>query len=101
LGAEAPALRLRPSEYVRRQVWWSSQPAVEPEHPEQLSEVWEQFVRAGLQDKLMFASDYPHWDMDSPLRAFPPSLGEEALSRILALNAARLYRLPVDVPVSR
>jgi predicted TIM-barrel fold metal-dependent hydrolase len=46
----------------------------------------------GAVDMLMFSSDYPHWDFDSPtmsLRAFP----REVRQRILAGNAAALYGL--------
>jgi predicted TIM-barrel fold metal-dependent hydrolase len=42
---------------------------------------------------LMFSSDYPHWDFDSPDRAFPklpPALREAIFSG----NARALYGLP-------
>jgi predicted TIM-barrel fold metal-dependent hydrolase len=41
---------------------------------------------------LMFASDYPHWDFDSPTHAFPP-LPDELWQRIFRQNALELYRL--------
>jgi predicted TIM-barrel fold metal-dependent hydrolase len=41
---------------------------------------------------LMFSSDYPHWDNDSPPRAFP-RLPDELRERIFCRNAAELYRL--------
>ena len=39
----------------------------------------------------MFATDYPHWDFDSPAQALPRALGEELRRKILAANACRLY----------
>ncbi|TMV50629.1 hypothetical protein FE783_08005 [Paenibacillus mesophilus] len=44
-------------------------------------------------ENLMFASDYPHWDFDSPLLAFP-KMDSEMKLRIFYQNAADLYRLP-------
>ena len=44
-------------------------------------------------DRLMFASDYPHWDFDDPHFAIPPSFGEERRRRIFSENASRLYGL--------
>ena len=46
---------------------------------------------------LMFASDYPHWDFDSPIAAFPKvpqALGE----RIFWRNAQELYGLDDQAP---
>ena len=45
----------------------------------------------------LFSSDYPHWDFDNPLMAFPP-LPRETKQRIFHDNAAALYRLgsPTD-----
>ena len=43
-------------------------------------------------DKILFASDYPHWDFDDPFLALPPSLSEERRSMIYSGNAKALYR---------
>jgi predicted TIM-barrel fold metal-dependent hydrolase len=40
----------------------------------------------------MFASDYPHWDFDSPKLAFP-KLPEELHRSIFSENARKLYSL--------
>ena len=45
---------------------------------------------------LMFSSDYPHWDNDSPHRAFPKKLPDDLKQRIFWKNAAELYRLKRD-----
>ncbi|NHN32700.1 amidohydrolase family protein [Paenibacillus agricola] len=41
---------------------------------------------------LLFASDYPHWDFDSPKLAFP-KLAKDYHERIFYSNAAELYGL--------
>jgi predicted TIM-barrel fold metal-dependent hydrolase len=43
---------------------------------------------------LMFSSDYPHWDGDTPdfaARFIPPAIR----GRVMGENARSLYRLPV------
>ena len=97
LRREVPHLKRLPSEYLRDHFWFSTQPAVEAESPLQTLELYEQLERAGLGDKLMFASDYPHWDMDSPFEAIPRRLSDEAKRRILATNAIDLYDLKLEL----
>jgi uncharacterized protein len=41
---------------------------------------------------LMFSSDYPHWDFDSPTRAFP-RLPEHVHRAIFSDNARELFGL--------
>jgi predicted TIM-barrel fold metal-dependent hydrolase len=41
---------------------------------------------------LLFASDYPHWDFDNPLRVFE-HWPAELRQRVCADNAQELYRL--------
>ncbi len=60
--SEAPLLEDRPSEYVKDQFYFASQPLGEPGSPEQM----EQMIDIIGADSVMFASDYPHWDFDSP-----------------------------------
>jgi uncharacterized protein len=90
LGADVPHLRKPPSEYLREHFWFTTQPIEEPDDPSQLETA---LRHIGMDDRILFASDYPHWDFDSPRlapRLFPAALRE----RILGANACRLYRLP-------
>ncbi len=53
---------MAPSEYLKRNVWVSTQPMEEPEVPRHLIDTLEWIGW----DRIMFASDYPHWDFDDP-----------------------------------
>ena len=50
--------------------------------------------QARLGDRLLFATDYPHWDFDSPKQALPRALGTPLRRAILCENALELYGLP-------
>ena len=67
-GNDAPRLRKLPSEYFREHFWLSTQPIEEPDNPRHLVQSIE-FAR--MTDRVMFSSDYPHWDFDSPAKALP------------------------------
>ncbi len=46
--------------------------------------------------QLLYASDWPHWDFDTPSSITTMSfLDDQAKRNILGLNAARLFNLPV------
>jgi predicted TIM-barrel fold metal-dependent hydrolase len=87
---EVPELPRRPSDYLRERVWFTSQPIEEPEDPAWLPEV---LAYAGVSNRLMFSTDYPHWDFDNPFEAIPRSLPDELCRRIYAGNACELYGL--------
>jgi predicted TIM-barrel fold metal-dependent hydrolase len=95
LRDEVAHLERRPSEYFRDHFWFTTQPAEEPEDPGQIYGLWEQFEQAGFGDKLMFATDYPHWDFDPPSAGVPPLLPRETKQQLLAGNAAALYGIEV------
>jgi len=90
LGEEVPDLRLRPSDYLRH-FWFTTQPIEEPDRPEQFHAMVDSLK---LGDRLLFATDYPHWDFDAPDRALPRGLSAEAKRQIYSANARALYRLP-------
>jgi predicted TIM-barrel fold metal-dependent hydrolase len=86
---EVPHVKRRPSEYVREHIWYSSQPMDEPENPEHLRDVIDWIGW----DKVMFATDYPHWDFDDPTFAFKCKLSREERERIFSTNAKILFNL--------
>lgn len=89
--SEIPDCKRRPSEYVWDHVRFTTQPLESPDDERQLHAVLEPLRP---QETLCFASDYPHWDFDSPgqtLRTLPPEWREAVAWR----NAADFYRLPV------
>jgi uncharacterized protein len=86
---EVPHLKRRPSEYIRKHVWATTQPMDEPDNRRHLFDVMDW---VGW-DRLLFASDYPHWDFDDPFRAFPAGISRERYQQIVATNARTVYRL--------
>jgi uncharacterized protein len=62
-----------------------------PSDPAQFYALYDQFVDFGFGDRLMFSSDYPHWDMDAPYDSTPPFLSLEDKRKILGANAAALH----------
>ena len=83
-------LRRPPSELLREHVWFTTQPIEEPDDPEHLAIA---FDALGMTDRIMFSSDYPHWDFDAPSQSLPPTIPRADKARILAGNACRLYGL--------
>jgi predicted TIM-barrel fold metal-dependent hydrolase len=91
MRSEHPRLQRPPSEYIREHVWFTTQPIEEPDDPQHL--LWA-IEHARLADRLLFATDYPHWDFDSPKQALPRALGPSLRRAILCDNALSLYGLP-------
>jgi predicted TIM-barrel fold metal-dependent hydrolase len=90
LREEVPHLRRPPSEYIREHFWLTTQPMEEPERAEHFHAL---LGHLGMDDRLMFATDYPHWDFDAPDQAIPARLEPDLEAAIMAGNACRLYRL--------
>jgi predicted TIM-barrel fold metal-dependent hydrolase len=77
-----------PSEYIRNNIWITTQPIEEPEPRDQLLETLDWIGW----DKVCFASDYPHWDFDDPMFALPLSkLTQDQREKFLFRNAFSLY----------
>lgn len=91
LRSEAPHLKHEPSYYLREHVYVCTQPVEEPHRPEHFRQLLEHM---GGHDRIVFASDYPHWDWDDPDQALPPGLPADNQRAIFYENAARCYRLP-------
>ncbi len=90
LREDVPHLVRPPSQELREHLWFSTQPIEEPADPAHLETV---LGHLGMDERILFASDYPHWDFDSPQaapRLFPAPLRE----RIMGSNACGLYGLP-------
>lgn len=85
---ELPHLRRKPSEYVREHIWLTTQPMEEPPTRGELNQTMEWIGW----DRLLFASDYPHWDFDDPFRAFPAGVSEANKRAILTTNGKAVYR---------
>ena len=89
LRDEVPHLTRPPSEYIREHLWFTTQPADEPERPADLRAVIDWIGW----DRLLFATDYPHWDMDNPELALKLRLTEPERRKIYADNACAVYGL--------
>lgn len=89
LRSEVPHLRRKPSEYLKESVWFTTQPVEEPENPAHLR----QLIDWIGWDRLLFASDYPHWDSDDPRYAFKCDMSEAERRAIFAGNARAVYGL--------
>ena len=77
----------KPSEYIRDHIWWTTQPMEDPERREHLFQVIEWIGW----DKLLFATDYPHWDFDEPSRVLPPGVSDANREAFYLGNAKKLY----------
>lgn len=88
LRQDNPQLRRAPSEYFRDNFWFTTQPIEEPKDKSHLAENLEM---TGMSDKIIFSTDYPHWDFDSPAMALQDLPGE-LQQAILHTNGERLYQ---------
>ena len=89
MRAEVPWMKRRPHEYLKDHVRMTSQPLERPDDPKHILQILEMLEAENF---LMFASDYPHWDFDSPRNAFP-KLSQAMHDRIFYQNADALYGL--------
>ena len=77
---------------IHDHIWLTTQPMEEPDRPEHFVELLEQ---GNLYDRLMFATDYPHWDFDAPSDALPKiKLPDGFEQKLFFENALGFYRLP-------
>ncbi len=89
LRSEVPHVKRPPSEYIRDHIYWTTQPMEDPERRDHLFDVidWVGW------DKLLFATDYPHWDYDEPSRVLPAGVSEANREAFYLGNARKLYGL--------
>lgn len=83
-----------PSEIITEHVLLSTQPIEEPANVAHLHAIFGMF---DAEKMLMFATDYPHWDGDTP--DFTARFLPEALRvAVMGENARQLYKLPTPAP---
>jgi uncharacterized protein len=87
LKVETPHLKRAPSEYIRQSVWLTTQPMEEPANR---AHVVDAIDWIGW-DRLLFATDYPHWDYDDPTHVLPMQLPEQKKRDFFLNNAVSLY----------
>ena len=89
-SSEVPLLKRRPSDYMR-EMFYSTQPMEMVNNREALELT---FKMINAETQLMYASDYPHWDMDLPSTIYDlPFLSETGKRNILGGNAKRFFNL--------
>ena len=86
---EAPGLKRLPSEYMN-EFYYTTQP-LESAHKNFLESFFKMF---DSENRLLYASDYPHWDFDAPSVIYDlPFLSKEAKGKILGKNAKSVFRI--------
>jgi uncharacterized protein len=89
MRSEVPECKRPPSEYVKEHIWFTTQPVEEPEQDEHLRDTlnWIGW------DRIMFATDYPHWDYDDPASAFKIRMTQQERAMIYRETACQVYGL--------
>lgn len=87
LRDEVPWVKRQPSEYIIDHVRLTTQPFIEPESRDHLLMTLE---ATHAKRTLLFSSDYPHWDFDSPVRALA-AIPAEMRCRVASTNALETY----------
>ena len=88
LKAENPRLTRAPSEYFRSHFWLTTQPIEEPPEPKFFLQM---LSHLNMNDRLLFSTDYPHWDFDNPDSALPSLIPPNLRRGIMGDNARALY----------
>ena len=88
---EVPFLEERPSYYLKRQFWVSTQPVEEPEDMRDIIKLIELYDG---EDRTVFASDWPHHDFDHPMKIDQiPFPTDEMRRKVFGENALELFRI--------
>lgn len=88
---EVPFLEMLPSEYMRRQMWFGTQPFEEPTVPEHYGEMVRHYFG---EENTVFCSDWPHHDFDHPSAILGLPMSGDARRNIMGENAVKLFKLP-------
>jgi hypothetical protein len=91
-SSEAPLLKKLPSEYIR-EMYFTTQPF---ESHERAADTRAMFDMMNGGETLLYASDYPHQDFDTPAAIWDqPRFSEHEKRAILGETALKLFDLPV------
>lgn len=90
LRNNTPWVKRPPSEYMREHIRCTLQPVDAPPHPKQLLQIIGQLES---EEMVMFSTDYPHWQFDTPQDALPSALPPGLARKILYENARAFYQL--------
>lgn len=98
LRSETPWLKRPPSDYMLDNVRWTTQPFEEPNDPTHILKLIDMM---GSDRLLMFASNYPYSEFETPEGTLPKVLGPELRRMILSDNASDFYNLTKPVIVEQ
>lgn len=87
-------LKRKPSDYVRDNIWLTTQPLELPEDKIEFNRALEWMEADKI---LLFSSDYPHWTFDDP-KWVAKHLPERMRDAIMFQNGLDLFKLPGTVP---
>lgn len=85
---EVPHLTRKPSEYMKENFWWATQPMEEPKRGRDIADVIDWIGW----DRILYSSDYPHWDYDDPHHIFKFPLEPDQEEGVFGGNARKLYK---------
>ena len=92
-SSECPLLKKLPSDYMR-DMYYTTQPM---EMPDDMDLLEGTFKAMNAETQLLWASDYPHWDMDIPSVIWDlPFIDEVAKRNILGETAQKVFKLDVS-----
>ncbi|MEC0269510.1 amidohydrolase family protein [Paenibacillus anseongense] len=92
LRDQTPWVKKKPSEYLLTNMYIGSQPIEEAPNRQAFDMLFEAMH---AKERLLFCSDYPHWDFDSPKLVFP-KMNKETTENVFYNNAARYFGLPMQ-----
>jgi predicted TIM-barrel fold metal-dependent hydrolase len=90
---DLPMLTKRPSEYIRDQFYFTTQPLGHTDDPQHMGWTMEM---AGGADTLLFSTDHPHPDFDPPEEVFRPArtqLDPDGIEGLMGGTAADVFGL--------
>jgi predicted TIM-barrel fold metal-dependent hydrolase len=89
LREHLPHITRLPSEIAREHFWFTTQPLDEPNEARYLVQMFEHL---GMDDHIMFATDYPHHDFDAPDRVLPSQVPLALREKIFRHNAEAFFK---------